>query len=349
MQYKNLKKISIGWDIGGAHIKYCVDSDDSKLIWYDILAFDFWRDYKKLKNLIKKVNSLYKKKKFSINNYFTMSAEMCDCFDTRDFGVKFIIQQIIESRCTSYIFTRDGFIKPKSITKSILRNIGSYNWYSTALYLSNRYTDIIAIDYGSTTCDFIIIKNGNIKNKRTSDLSGLQTNELLYSGCARTPIYSNINKINYNGKLYKIIPEQFSLMSDIHIILGALKVKDIYSKTADGTLNNKINAFKRVSRSFGFDYSKNKINLIKYLASQIYNSQTELIKSHIIYHMNKYFPDKKNVKIIGLGLGHEIISNISSKEKLAYLGINDTLESEINGGAALAKIYPSYVMCRLNK
>jgi uncharacterized hydantoinase/oxoprolinase family protein len=131
--------------------------------------------------------------------------------------------------------------------------------------------------------------------------------------------------------------------------LGALKVKDIYSKTADGTLNNKTNAFKRVSRSFGFDYSKNKINLIKYLASQIYNSQTELIKSHIIYHMNKYFPDKKNVKIMGLGLGHEIISNISSKEKLAYLGFNDTLESEINGGAALAKIYPSYVMCRLNK
>jgi uncharacterized hydantoinase/oxoprolinase family protein len=138
-------------------------------------------------------------------------------------------------------------------------------------------------------------------------------------------------------------------MSDINIILGTLKAKDIYSKTADGTLNNKTNAFKRVSRSFGFDYSKNKINLIKYLASQIYNSQIELIKSYIIYHMKKYFPDKKNVKIIGLGLGHEIISNISNKEKLSYLGINDTLESEINGGAALARIYPSYVMCRLNK
>jgi probable H4MPT-linked C1 transfer pathway protein len=349
MQHKNLKKISIGWDIGGAHIKYCVESDDSKLIWYDILPFDFWRDYKKLKNLIRKVNSLYKKKKSAISNYFTMSAEMCDCFDNRDIGVKFIIQQIIESKCTSYIFSRNGFIKPNDISRSLLRNIGSYNWYSTALYLSNSYSDVIAIDYGSTTCDFIIIKNGNIKNKRTSDLSGLQTKELLYSGCARTPIYSNINEINYKGQIYKIIPEQFSSMSDINIILNTLKIKDIYSKTADGTLNNKINAFKRVSRSFGFDYSKNKRDLIKHLASQIYNSQIDLIKSHIIYHMNQHFPDKKNVKIIGIGLGHEIISNISSKEKLPYLDINNILESEIKGGTALTRVYPSYVMCRLNK
>ena len=39
-----------------------------------------------------------KKKKSAISNYFTMSAEMCDCFDNRDIGVKFIIQQIIESK-----------------------------------------------------------------------------------------------------------------------------------------------------------------------------------------------------------------------------------------------------------
>jgi len=138
-------------------------------------------------------------------------------------------------------------------------------------------------------------------------------------------------------------------MSDINIILDTLKIKDIYSKTADGTLNNKTNAYKRVSRSFGFDYSKDKRNLIKYLASQIYNSQIDLIKSHIIYHMNQHFPDKKNVKIIGIGLGHEIISNISRMKKLSYLGINNILESEIKGGTALARVYPSYVMCRLNK
>lgn len=349
MQDKNLKKISIGWDIGGAHIKYCVTSEHSKLIWYDIHAFDFWKDYKSLKSLIIDINSLYKKKNFEIVNYFTMSAEMCDCFDNRNVGTKFIIQEIIDSKCKSYVFSRNGFVKPKSITKTLLGTIASNNWYATALYLSEKYSDIIAIDFGSTTCDFMIIKNGNIQNKRTSDLSGLQNRELLYSGCARTPVYSLIHKIKYMNQIYIVIPEQFSSMADINIILDKLNPDDIYSKTADGTVNNKINAYKRISRSFGFDYSNNKIKLIKYLANQIYNSQVQLIKSYIAYHMNKHFSNKKNIKILALGLGHKIISNISRNEKYFYLDHSKVLESKIYSGSALTNIFSSYVMCKLKK
>ena len=33
--------IKIGWDLGGAHIKYCVESEASNTIWYDIIDFDF--------------------------------------------------------------------------------------------------------------------------------------------------------------------------------------------------------------------------------------------------------------------------------------------------------------------
>jgi probable H4MPT-linked C1 transfer pathway protein len=349
MQDKNLKKISIGWDIGGAHIKYCVMSGSSKIIWYDILAFDFWKEYKKIKDLIKKVNIFYMKKNHEISNYFTMSAEMCDCFDNRDVGVDFIIQQIIKSKCTSYIFSRNGFIRPNLITKNLLINIASNNWYASAFYLSKKYSNVIAVDFGSTTCDFIIIKDGNIVNKRISDFTGLQTKELLYSGCARTPIYWRIHEILYNNQIYKIIPEQFSSMADINIILDTLSIKDIYSKTADNTENNRINSYKRISRSFGLDYSSNKRNLIKHLAKEIYNNQIQLIKSYIIYHMNKNFINKKNLKILGLGLGHRIISDICKKERLSILEITDILDLEKNSGQAIAKIFPSYVICGLNR
>ena len=33
--------IKIGWDLGGVHIKYCVESEMSNTIWYDIIDFDF--------------------------------------------------------------------------------------------------------------------------------------------------------------------------------------------------------------------------------------------------------------------------------------------------------------------
>ena len=35
----------IGWDIGGAHIKYCVESESNNIIWYDIIDFDFWSEH----------------------------------------------------------------------------------------------------------------------------------------------------------------------------------------------------------------------------------------------------------------------------------------------------------------
>ena len=189
MQNKSINKTIIGWDIGGAHIKYCVISDNSNIIWYDIMDFEFWNEYKDFKNILIEINSIYKKKNYHIENYFTMSAEMCDCFNDRNKGVEFIINEIIKSNCTAYIFTKNGFLKASMVKKSLLKSIGSFNWYATALYIASSFPDVIAIDFGSTTCDFIIIKNGKIKNKRTSDITGLQSRELLYSGCSRTPIY----------------------------------------------------------------------------------------------------------------------------------------------------------------
>jgi probable H4MPT-linked C1 transfer pathway protein len=349
MQNKSINKTIIGWDIGGAHIKYCVISDNSNIIWYDIMDFEFWNEYKDFKNILIEINSIYKKKNYHIENYFTMSAEMCDCFNDRNKGVEFIINEIIKSNCTAYIFTKNGFLKASMVKKSLLKAIGSFNWYATALYIASSFPDVIAIDFGSTTCDFIIIKNGKIKNKRTSDITGLQSRELLYSGCSRTPIYSHINKINYKKNSYTIIPEQFSSMSDIYIILDKLSVDSIYSKTSNNSDHTKINAYKRISRSFGFDFTNKKLDLVKNLSKKIYNNQIKLIENYILFHQKKYFKNSKKLNIMGIGLGHRAISYISSKNHLNYIDINNILETNIHNGSDLTKLFSSYVMCRINK
>ncbi len=347
MSNKFLKKVRIGWDIGGAHIKYCVESDFSKNIWYDLIEFEFWNCYKRLSHIIRDINHIYHKKNIRIENYFTMSAEMCDCFDDRSVGVKYIIEQIVDSGCESYIFTRNGFIKSDKISTHDFKNIASHNWYASAIYISKKYKNAIAVDFGSTTCDFLIIKNGKIINKRTSDFSGLQTRELLYTGCARTPIYSHLNEVILDNKKFKIIPEQFSSMSDIYIILNKIKPNEIYSKVLDGTDNTKINACKRVSRSFGFDFTKGKLSLIHNLSEKIYNNQIKLIENAIRYHINRYFKDMPNIDIIGLGLGHNSVSYICKKNKLKYENICKVLETEIDNGSSITKLFSSFVMCRI--
>ena len=62
MRNKAVSITKIGWDIGGAHLKYCVISNDSDIIWYDIIDLEFWKEYEKFKDIVIKINSIYSKK-----------------------------------------------------------------------------------------------------------------------------------------------------------------------------------------------------------------------------------------------------------------------------------------------
>ena len=339
--------IKIGWDIGGAHIKYCVESEESDVIWYDIIDFDFWKDYAKLSELIVNICKKYHKKGFSLVNYFTMSAEMCDCFDNRRAGVKYILNQIQKIKYSSYIFSKDGLIKLNSKYKVPQDGVGSYNWYASALYLSRLMDNAILIDFGSTTCDFSIIKNGKIQNRRTSDIDGMYTKELLYTGCSRTPIYAHISEIRYRNRIYRIIPENFSSMSDISIILGNLNKGDIYSKSSDGSSHSLSQSYKRISRSFGFDYDRSQKNLINSLCSKIYYNQVNLIEKTLSFHSKKFFKHT-NFVVVGLGLGSRIILNMCKKNRYDYLDIRDILSSTIVNGDYLSNLFPAFVLNRLS-
>ncbi len=339
--------IKIGWDLGGAHIKYCVESQTSNVIWYDIIDFDFWKDYTKLSELIVTICKKYHKKGSSVVNYFTMSAEMCDCFDNRRAGVKYILNQIKKSKYNSYIFSKHGLSKLNSKDNVPLDEVGSYNWYASALYVSKLIDNVILIDFGSTTCDISIIKNGKILNRRTSDITGMSLKELLYTGCSRTPIYAHISEIRFKNRIYDIIPENFSSMSDINIILGKLNGREIYSKSSDGSSHSLSQSYKRVSRSFGFDYDKSKKVLINNLCLKIYNNQVDLIRKTICFHRDKYFKRSKFV-VVGLGLGSKIICDMCMQNKYDYLDIRDILNSTIINGDYLSNLFPAFVLNRLS-
>ena len=339
--------IKIGWDLGGAHIKYCVESEASNTIWYDIIDFDFWKDYTKLSTLIISVCEKYHKKGSLLENYFTMSAEMCDCFDNRRAGVKYILNEIKKIKYDSYIFSKGGFSKLNSKYKVYPNKVGSYNWYASALFVSKFIDNVIVVDFGSTTCDFSIIKNGKILNRRTSDINGMLTKELLYTGCARTPIYAHISEIRFRKKIYNIIPENFSSMSDVNLILGKLKKQDIYSKSSDGSSHSLLQSYKRISRSFGFDYDSSKRNLLNNLCLKIFDNQVDLINKTLSFHSNKYFKHSKYI-VVGLGLGSRIISKMCQQNRYDYLDIRDILKDTILNGDYLSNLFPAFVLNRLS-
>ena len=131
-----------------------------------------------------------------------MSGEMCDNFKNRLKGAKLLIKECSNLRFNNffYVGSKEVFTKKPNYKQLI-----SLNWHSIGRFLENKIKSCIAIDFGSTTTDFICIKNNKIVNKFIDDYSRINNAELLYTGFTRTPIFGVSNQIYYNKKKLKII------------------------------------------------------------------------------------------------------------------------------------------------
>ncbi len=319
----NKKYIYIGWDIGGAHTKYTISSNNSvKSVSY-IVPLQLWKSLDPLKELINDIHDKYNMS-YTIINGFTMSGEMCDIFTNREEGVKKILSLFNRSLSKNYIYTSKYGIIP--IKKYInYEYIASMNWHIIAYYLKDFYKNIIAIDTGSTTTDIMLIKNNKCINQRVDDHSGLKSTELMYTGILRTPIFSVVKYISFNRQKYYLIPEYYATMADIYRVLGVIEPKEDYSATADGRSKSQLNTFIRISRSLGFDYTSKYKKLILGLARKIMSEHLHQISYNIHGHVIKRFSDKKDLKFIGMGIGRNIIKKICKKNSWDYADLTSLI------------------------
>ena len=190
----------------------------------------------------------------------------------------------------------------------------SLNWHSIGRFLENKIESCIAIDFGSTTTDFICIKNNKIVNRFADDYSRINNAELLYTGFTRTPVFGVTNQIDYNKKKLKIIPEFFSNTSDIYRVLGRLDKKIDLDDTADKSRKNITQSLIRLSRSFGFDYKSKNLKKLKIISQQISSIQLNQI-FQITVELQKKFLLKKQPIVIS-GIGQDVLYNYLKKKKL---------------------------------
>ena len=67
------------------------------------------------------------------------------------------------------------------------------NWHSIGRYLEKFVNNAIVIDFGSTTTDFICIKNGEIVNKAFNDFTRLLNGEIVNSDVIRKTVLTRSN------------------------------------------------------------------------------------------------------------------------------------------------------------
>ena len=246
-----------------------------------------------------------------------MTAELCDIFPDRLTGAKTVLRECKKIKFKTFLYSNSEKVFEKFQSKN-LENLMSMNWHSIGRYLLKFVNDAIIIDFGSTTTDFICIKNGKIMNKAFNDFSRLLNGEILYTGLIRTPIFAIKKNIKYRSQKINIIPEYFSNTSDIYRINKKIKREFDIDDETDFSNKNVIGSYKRIARSFGMDY-KNKDKLfIKKLSESIMNEQLNMIFENTTKLIKKFNMKKKSLIILS-GIGQEVLKDLFKNNKVKLL------------------------------
>lgn len=230
----------IGLDIGGANLKFARPADGLARS----LQFALWREPQSLKNSLLALTDGIEVRKAAI----TMTGELCDCFESRDSGVRHIVRA-----------TRDAFPKADIRYWTIgqtwfddqeaaasPRAVASANWMASASLVASHFPSdrVCLVDMGSTTTDIIPIEGGRVAARGKDDGSRLETGELVYTGTRRTPLMALLGP--------QVCAEYFATMQDARIWLG-LAVEHPDSFGADGRPLTRALCRNRLARMAGND------------------------------------------------------------------------------------------------
>ena len=308
----------LGIDIGGANLKVVGIDKSNKVIFVDYNYCKIWDGIENLEEKFIKINKIINNR--SVICGITMSGEMCDNFKNRLQGAKTLIKECNKLGFNNffYVSSREVFTKKPNFKQLI-----SLNWHSIGKFLENKIESCIAVDFGSTTTDFICIKNNKMINKFTDDYSRINNSELLYTGFTRTPIFGVTNQIDLNKKKLNIIPEFFSNTSDIYRVLGKLDKKIDLEETADKSKKDIKQSMIRLSRSFGFDYKSENFKKLKIISQKISSIQLNKISQTTLQLQKKFLLREKPVVISGIG--QEVIYNFLKKKKFKTIYFKEFL------------------------
>ena len=240
-----------GFDIGGANTDLAViDFEDGEIknIEVDFAYLPMWSNNDDLSHvLVELIENICPVSEIDAVG-ISMTAELVDAYDTKKDGVLDIVKKCEETfTCPIAYVGVDGMISKSEIEKDPLKAAAA-NWIATAQIATLISDNCIFIDTGSTTTDIIPIKEGSECAIGKSDFDRSATGELVYTGTLRTNLASFLDKIELNGKEYRIASELFAQTADVYMVLDLITEDDYICDTFDGEGKSKIDCARRIAR-----------------------------------------------------------------------------------------------------
>jgi probable H4MPT-linked C1 transfer pathway protein len=246
-------RTTIGWDIGGAHVKAAVLRNSEVVdamqwpcpLWQgtaqlDLVlatAFERWPDLA------------------GCDHAVTMTGEMVDHFANREDGVNRIAEILSAALPAPRFFAGDSGWSDAASAATHWRQIASANWLATASHVAAALTGEqgLLIDIGSTTTDLIAFRAGQVLTQSRSDAQRLSRGELVYQGVVRTPLCALAQRIAWRGVDHNVMNEFFATSADVYRITGELAPAHDQQASADNAAKDLPHSRERLARMIGLD------------------------------------------------------------------------------------------------
>ena len=295
-----------GFDIGGANTDLAIidfENDEIKNIDVDFAYLPMWSNNNDLsKVLVELIENICPVSEIDAVG-ISMTAELVDAYDTKKDGVLDVVKKCEDTfSCPIAYVGIDGMMSKEEIEKTPLKAAAA-NWIATAQIATLISDNCIFIDTGSTTTDIIPIKNGKECAIGKSDFDRSATGELVYTGTLRTNLASFLDKIEFDGKKYRVASELFAQTADVYMVLDLISEDDYVCDTFDGESKSKTDCAKRIARVVCADLEMLSMEDIIEISEFIHQKQIEQIADGL-----KQVHETQNLDlVITTGLGKDIL------------------------------------------
>ena len=308
---------TIGWDIGGAHLKAA--RLDNGAIVDDVvqLPCPLWQGLDHLRHALAEALARLGP---AADHAITMSGEMVDLFRSRDEGVRRLVE-VLEGRLAGcgrlhFYAGEGGFVDARAAVFEAAR-IASANWHASAALVADRLPASLFLDIGSTTTDVVVIAGGRVQARGRSDAERLIDEELVYTGVVRTPLMALADRAPFGGAWIPLMAEHFATTADVHRLTGRLPAQADQHPAADGGEKTATGSARRLARMLGHDAEDADPADWQRLARWFAQVQEERIAGACERALSRGLLDDR-APLVGAGFGRFVAAQIARRLERPY-------------------------------
>ncbi len=311
---------TIGWDIGGAHLK-AARREGGEITAVVQIACPLWLGVDQLHQAFAEAKAVLGP---AARHVATMTGELSDAFSDRHGGVAVIAAAAARELGPVRLYAGPHGFVPAEQAAAHADSIASANWHASAAFAARQIADALFVDMGSTTTDIIPLQAGKVAARGYSDATRMAQGELVYAGIVRSFLMAGLRHVPFGGRWVPIMNEAFATASDVYRILGDLPEDADLMPTADAQPKTAEASRARLARQIGYDASDVGVAALDQLAAYFAEAQLREIFDGACLALSAAALDT-DAPVVGAGAGRFVVRRLAARLGRPYIDCADLL------------------------